>query len=274
MPKIHPTAVLQGDVEIADDVEIGPYCVLNGRIRLGAGCGLVANVHLQGPLAMGAGNVCYPGCAIGFAPQDLKYPLAKEGAGTSVGDGNVFREGVSIHRATREDRPTRIGSRNYFMACSHAGHDVQVGDDCIFANNTLFGGHAEVGNRVVTGGSAAVHQFARVGRGAMIGGLAGASKDVCPFFTVTATNYVGGYNRVGLRRGGASEAEIELVKEIYAILVRDRRPYSTRLARLEALGGSPLADEFIAFVRGSKRGVVTRHGRVTGARGAAQAEEA
>jgi len=266
VPKIHPTAVLQGDVELGDDVEIGPYCVLSGRIRLGAGCGLVANVHLQGPLVMGTGNVCYPGCAIGFAPQDLKYPLAKEGAGVEIGDGNLFRESVTVHRATREDRPTRIGSRNYFMACSHAGHDVQVGSDCIFANNTLFGGHAEIGDRVVTGGGAGVHQFAKVGRGAMIGGLAGVSKDLCPFFMMTATNYVGGYNRVGLRRSGASPAEIELVREIYGILVRDRGVFSARVARLEALAGAPFADEFIAFVRGSKRGIATRRGRETSSR--------
>lgn len=266
MPKIHPTAILDGDITLADDVEIGPYCVLRGRISLGAGCVLVQSVHLQGPLSMGAGNAVYPGASIGFAPQDKGFHHSKDGAGTVIGDGNTFRENITIHRATREDRPTRVGDRNFWMANAHAGHDVQVGDDCVFANSTLFGGHAEIANRVVTGGGAAVHQFARVGRGAMLGGLAGVSKDVCPFFTVSNTNYVGSYNRIGMRRGGMAQADIEVVREIYGILVRSGRPYSERLHRIEALAGNAIADEFIAFIKGSKRGVMTRHGRATSSR--------
>ena len=270
MPKIHPTAIVEGmntgDITLADDVEIGPYCVLRGKIELGAGTVLIANVHLQGPLRMGAGNACYPGVAIGFAPQDKGFHHAKDGAGIVIGDANSFREHVTIHRATRDDRPTRVGDRNFWMACSHAAHDVQVASDCVFANNTLFAGHAEIGDRVVTGGGAGIHQFTRIGRGAMIGGLCGASKDVCPFHTVTATNYVGGYNRIGMRRGGASPSDIEMARTIYGILVRDRKPYAQRVAALEALAGHPIADEYIAFVKASKRGIATRHGRATHAR--------
>ncbi len=215
---------------------------------------------------MGSGNVCYPGCCLGFAPQDLKYPHAREGGGTVIGEGNTFREGVTIHRATRDDRPTRVGSRNYWMATSHAGHDVQVGDDCVIGNNTLFGGHAEIGDRVVTGGGAGVHQFTRIGRGAMLGGLCGASKDVCPFFMLTATNYIGGFNRIGMRRAGASASDMELARELYGLLVRSRRAMSARIEAILPFAGSALADEFIAFVRGSTRGICTRHGRVTSAR--------
>ena len=267
VPKIHPTAVLDGDISLADDVEIGPHCVLRGRISLGPGCVLIQGVHLQGPLAMGAGNACYPGVSIGFAPQDKGFHHAKDGAGTEIGDGNSFRECVTIHRATRDDRPTRVGSRNFWMVNAHAGHDVQVGSDCVIANNTMFGGHAEIADRVVTGGAAAVHQFARVGRGAMVSGLAGVSKDVCPFFTVSNTNYVGSYNRIGMRRGGFAQGDIEMVRELYGIIVRSRLPYSARVRAVEALAGHPVADEFIAFIRSSKRGVMTRHGRATSARG-------
>jgi UDP-N-acetylglucosamine acyltransferase len=271
VPKIHPTAILDGDITIADDVEIGPYCILRGRITLGSGTVLVQTVHLQGPLTMGAGNVCYPGAAIGFAPQDKGFHHAKDGAGTVIGDGNTFREHSTVHRATRDDRPTRIGDRNLWMANAHAGHDVQVGHDCVFANDTLFGGHAEIGDRVVTGGGAGVHQFARIGRGAMISGLAGVAKDVCPFFTVSNTNYVGSYNRIGMRRGGFAPGDIEMVREIYGLLVRSRLPFSDRVRRIEALAGHPIADEFIAFIRSSKRGVMTRHGRASSARSAAAA---
>ena len=273
MPKIHPTAILDGDIALADDVEIGPSCILRGRISIGAGTVLVQAVHLQGPLEMGAANACYPGVAIGFAPQDKGFHHAKDGAGTVVGDGNTFRENTTIHRATRDDRPTRVGSRNYWMANAHAGHDVQVGDDCVFANNTMFGGHADVASRVVTGGAAAVHQFARIGRGAMISGLAGVSKDVCPFFTVSNTNYVGSYNRIGMRRGGFAQPDIDMVREIYGLLVRSRRPYSERVRSIEALAGHPVADEFIAFIKSSKRGVMTRHGRATSARASGAADD-
>jgi len=273
VPKIHPTAILDGDIALADDVEIGPSCILRGRVSIGAGTVLVQAVHLQGPLEMGAANACYPGVAIGFAPQDKSFHHAKDGAGTVVGDGNTFRENTTIHRATRDDRPTRVGSRNYWMANAHAGHDVQVGDDCVFANNTMFGGHAEVASRVVTGGAAAVHQFARIGRGAMISGLAGVSKDVCPFFTVSNTNYVGSYNRIGMRRGGFAQPDIDMVREIYGLLVRSRRPYSERVRSIEALAGHPVADEFIAFIKSSKRGVMTRHGRATSARASGAADD-
>lgn len=273
MPTIHSTAILEGEITLADDVEIGPYCILRGRISLGAGTVLVQNVHLNGPLAMGAGNACYPGVAIGFAPQDKGFHHAKDGAGTAIGDGNIFRENVSIHRATRDDRPTRVGDRNFWMANAHAGHDVQVGNDCVFANTTMFGGHAEIGDRVVTGGGAGIHQFARVGRGAMISGLTGVSKDLCPFFTVSNTNYVGSYNRIGMRRGGFAQSDIEMVREIYGIIVRSRAPYSQRVRAVEALAGHPIADEYIAFIRGSKRGVMTRHGRVSSSRSLAAADD-
>jgi len=271
VPKIHPTAILDGDIQLADDVEIGPLCVLRGRISIGAGTVLVQGVHLEGPLSLGAGNTLYPGAALGFAPQDKGFARTKEGSGTIVGDGNVFREHATVHRATRDDRPTRIGDRNYFMACAHAAHDVQVGNDCTFANATLLAGHAEIGDRVVTGGGSGVHQFCRVGRGAMIGGVVGMTKDVCPFFTASAFNYIGGYNRIGMRRAGIPQSDIEMVRSIYGILVRSREIHSARVARVAEFAGHPIADEFLAFIKASRRGIATRHGRITSARSTAGA---
>ena len=266
MPKIHPTAILDGDIQLADDVEIGPYCVLRGAITLGAGCVLIQNVHLHGPLTAGSGNAFYPGVALGFAPQDRGFHHEKAGSGTVIGDGNTFREHVTIHRATRDDRPTRVGSRNFFMTCSHAAHDVQIGNDCTFANNTLFAGHVEVGDRVVSGGGAAIQQFTRVGRCAMLGGLVGMTKDICPFFTATSFNYIGSYNRVGMRRAGFQPSDLDMVKAIYGALVRSRDVYARRLDAVRAFAGHPIADEILAFIDASKKGVATRPGRITSAR--------
>src|SRR5437870_12468274 len=129
---IHPSAILEGDIQLADDVAIGPHCVLTAppgtSITLGTGTRLIGNVYLQGPLAMGAHNTIYPFVTLGFPPQDLKWDPSIPGAGVRIGSGNVFREHVTIHRATSHETPTVIGEHNYWMACSHAGHDAHVGD--------------------------------------------------------------------------------------------------------------------------------------------------
>lgn len=260
MANIHPTAILSGDVQLADDVVIGPGCTLAGRIRIGPGTTLVSNAHLHGPLWVGERNVFYPGSCIGFAPQDLKFDPASEGAGTVIGDRNTFRENVTIHRATRE-RPTTIGNGNYLMAGSHAAHDVRVADDCILANGTLLGGFVEVGNRVVFGGSAAVHQFVRIGRGSMLSGLVGTGLDLCPFFTLFGIHQVGGVNIVGMRRAGHPRAEIDAVRWCFKVLVRSGLPPKTAVERLEERGDEPIVREMIDFVRSSKRGICTGRGR-------------
>jgi UDP-N-acetylglucosamine acyltransferase len=260
MPHVHPTAVLTGEIQLADDVTIGPGCTLAGRIQIGPGTTLVSGAHLHGPLRIGEGNVLYPGSCIGFAPQDLKFDPASEGAGTVIGDRNTFRENVTIHRATGA-RPTTIGSRNYFMAGSHAGHDVRVADDCILANGTLLGGFVEVGNRVVFGGSAAVHQFVRIGRGSMLSGLVGTGLDLCPFFTLFGTHQVGGVNIVGMRRAGHPRSEIDAVRWCFKVLVRSGLPPKTAVERLEERGDEPIVREMIDFVRSSKRGICTGRSR-------------
>lgn len=273
MAHVHPTAVITGDVQLADEVVVGPYCVLAGRIRIGPGTQLVSHVHLHGPLWLGANNVCYPGSCLGFAPQDLKFDSSKEGAGTCVGDANIFREHVTIHRATREDRPTGIGHRNYWMVGSHAGHDVQVGSDCLIANGVMFGGHAAVGDRVVVGGNVGVHQFVRIGRGAMVGGGAGLSLDLCPFFMLPETNKASSVNVVGMRRAGMSRQDIDTVRWCHRVICRMSLIRSTLLETLGERGSSPLVREYIEFVATAKRGLATRRGRRIGEAGEHAASE-
>jgi len=198
MAKIHPSAILEGSIELADDVEIGPYCVLNGPITIGAGSRLIATVHLQGPLVMGERNLVYPMAAIGFAPQSVTYDIKHEGPGVRIGNDNNIREGVTIHRATSDEKPTSIGNWNFLLANSHAGHDVQISNECGLANGALLGGFVQLGERSFVGGNTAIHQFCRVGRGAMLSGGAGLSRDLPPFFTLTGINIAASVSMHGI----------------------------------------------------------------------------
>lgn len=274
MPKVHPTAILEGDIDLAADVAIGPHCVLSApagtRISIGPGATLIGNVYLTGPLKMGARNTLYPFVTLGFPPQDLKWDPAVSGAGLVVGDGNTFREHVTIHRATSHETPTIIGDSNYWMNCSHAGHDCRVGNNCIFANSTLLGGFARVDDRVITGGNAAVHQFCRVGRGAMLSGAVGMTKDLPPFFMLTGINVAGSLNLIGLRRAGTPRESIDMVRWAYRTLYRSGVSPQQAVGLLREREDHPVVREYIEFMESSTRGIVS--GRGKSARGTSYSE--
>lgn len=256
--------MIVGDAQLADDVEIGPNCVLFGSITLGAGTILIANATLHGPLTMGERNIVYPAAAIGFAPQDLGFDHDAPGSGCVIGDRNTFREGVTIHRGKTE-RPTRIGNDNYWMASSHAGHDAQIGNHCILANSTLLAGHVEVGDRVISGGNVSIHQFVRLGRGSFVSGSMATSLDVPPYFMVTGDNIAGSLNLVGMRRSGMTREQIDSVRWIYRVLMRSGLPPRAALVQLRERAGDPLVDEYIRFVETAKRPII--HGTGRAARG-------
>jgi UDP-N-acetylglucosamine acyltransferase len=258
MATVHQTSILSGDVQLADDVSIGPYCVLDGTsasITIGSGSRLLGHSWLHGPLTVGANNTIYPFACLGFSPQDLKWDPLRPGAGVVIGEGNTFREHVTIHRATSDDQPTTIGNNNYFMASSHAGHDCTIGNHCIFANGTLFGGFVRVDDRVITGGTAAVHQFCRIGRGAMLSGTAGMTQDLPPFFMLTATNVAGSINLIGLRRSNTPADVIEDVRWVYKTLYRRGLSTTTAVEQLRARGDRPMVREYIEFITSGKRGI-------------------
>jgi len=263
MSAVHPTAILEGDVELADDVVIGPHCAIRGPVTIGAGTRLLGSVWIQGPTIIGSGNTLYPFATLGLPPQDLKWDPAVAGAGLVIGNANVFRESVSIHRATSHERPTTIGDGNYFMACSHAGHDCRVGSNNIFGNGTLLGGHVQVADRVVAGGGSAVHQFVRIGRGCMLSGLAGLSLDLPPYFTLTAANLAGSINLVGLRRSGASGETIDDVRWSYRTLYRSGVSPRQALPLLRERESHPMVAEYIEFVASTRRGVCPGRGKST-----------
>ena len=254
MARIHPTAIVEDEVELAPDVEIGPGCLLRGPIRIGAGTRLIAHVFLQGPLTLGARNVLYPGACLGYAGQDFKFDPRTAGAGVLIGDDNVFRESATVHRATGE-HPTTIGDRNYLMVGAHVGHDSRVGNRVTLVNHSMLAGHVELHDEAILSGSAMVHQFCRVGRLALISGGEGVSLDMPPFCLCVMTRRVGGLNLVGLRRAGLRE-HIRPLKRAFDILYRQQhgRLAAARLID-EQLGEDPLCAELARFVRESKRGV-------------------
>lgn len=267
MATVHPTAIIQGDVQLGDDVSIGPHCVLDGAtgpISIGAGTRLLGNVYLTGPLSLGERNTVYPFACVGFSPQDLKWDPAKPGAGVVVGDGNTFREHVTIHRATSDDAPTTVGNDNYFMASSHAGHDCRIASNCIFANGTLLAGFVRVDDRVIIGGNTTVHQFCRVGRGAMLSGSAGLGQDLPPFFMLTGFKVAGSINLVGLRRSSASPEVIDDVRWVYKTLYRRGLSTKSVVAELQARyerDGRPIIAEYIEFITTSRRGICPGTGK-------------
>ncbi len=200
MPKIHRTAIVDPQAQLADDVEIGPNCTIQGSVSIGPGTRLIGNVWLIGPLALGAGNVLYPNVCLGFEPQHYKY-VPGTGAGIAIGDNNILREGVTIHGATG-GRPTTVGNHNMLMVNTHLGHDAVVHDHCTLANGALLAGHVTLFDGVILGGNAVIHQFCRLGRLSIMSGAVGVVQDVPPFCTVYEMREVGSLNIVGLRRAG------------------------------------------------------------------------
>lgn len=255
--RIHPTAVIAPEAELAADVEVGPYAILEGAVRLGPGCVVRPLAHLIGPLTMGRDNQVFTGAVLGERPQHLKYQ--GEPTGVEVGDGNVFREHVTVHRGTTQSWTTRIGSRNFFMAGSHVAHDCRVGDGCILANGALLGGHCVLQDNVYLAGNCAIHQFVRIGRLALVSGVSATTKDVPPFIMQQDINCVAGVNVVGMRRAGIATAHIDAVRKAFHIIYRQGLLVPAALARVEEeLSAVPVVAELITFIRQSSRGINLR----------------
>ncbi len=254
MPEVHSTAIVEGDVTLADDVVIGPHCVLEGDITIGEGTQIIGNVYLTGKLVLGERNVLYPHTCIGFAAQDVNYPPDKFEPGIVIGDDNTFREGSTVHRAT-QDSPTTIGNGNMFMTSSHVGHDCQIANNITIVTGGGLGGHVHVQNRVIIGGATIVHQFVTIGTGAMLGAGLFTAQDVAPYFMLTGINIVGSVNLVGMRRSGMDRQDISRRKQIYTSLYRSDQTLKNSLEALEH-DGDVIAMEYVAFGKSSRRGLV------------------
>jgi UDP-N-acetylglucosamine acyltransferase len=252
--RIHPTALVSAEAELADNVEIGAYAILEGKVCLDRDCVVRPHAMLCGPVTMGRGNIVYSGAILGERPQHLRYN--NEPTWLEIGEGNTFREGVTVHRGTTHSWATRVGNNNYFMANSHIGHDSTVGNNCIFANGALVGGHCHIGDSVYLSGNSAVHQFIRIGRLAMLSGCSATTKDVPPFIIQQNVNIVMGVNVVGMRRAGCTPAQVHAVHKAFKIIFREGLVMPSALAKMEQdMGGVDVIQEMIAFIRQCPKGI-------------------
>ena len=254
MPTIHPTALIDPSARLADDVVVGPYCIIEGEVTLGPGTILRSNVCLKGPLTLGTANVVYPFACLGYDPQDLSFSPDTPGAGTSIGDRNIFRESVTVHRATG-DHATTIGNDNYLMANAHVAHDCTIGNKCQFANSAVIAGHVRVGDRAILAGGAGVQQFCRVGRLSMLSGNEGITKDLPPFCTVHHTKRVSSLNLVGLRRNGYRDS-VKALQQAFDLLYKSGLTTPKAAEQIiKDLSHDPLCVEFAEFLQTADRGV-------------------
>jgi UDP-N-acetylglucosamine acyltransferase len=259
---IHPTAIIHPKAKLDTTVAVGPYAVIDEGVELGAQCIVGPHVYLTGLTTIGAHNRFHAGCVIGDAPQDLKY----DGAPTRlrIGDHNVFREHVTVHRSTRPDAETIIGSHNFLMAGAHVAHNCVIGDHVILANGALLGGHAVVQDRAFISGNSCVHQFCRVGTLALMQGNSGISKDLPPFTVALRINEICGLNVVGLRRAGFTAKQRMELKQLYHLLFHGGKNLGAAITEAQKKFTSAPAKALLDFIAEAKRGVCADTGHAIG----------
>jgi len=256
--KIHPTAIISGEVILGKDVEVGPYAILDGNIKLGDGCRVHSHSVIKGHVDVGMNNHIYQFCSIGEQPQDLSY----KGEPTTVviGDNNVFREYVSIHRGTMKDRKeTLIGNNCLLMAKTHVGHDAVLGNNCVIVNSVNIAGHVKIGDRVIIGGGTNISQFVTLGKGSYIGGASGIDRDIPPYCTAYGNRVkLKGINIIGLRRLGRSKQEIAEVVDFYRAMEASAlspRSFIGHDEYMQEYKNNPLVLEIAELIRSSEIGI-------------------
>ena len=252
---IHPLALVAPSAKLGDGVQIGPFCVVENDVTIGSQCILESHVVIRSGTTLGEKNHLFQGVVVGGIPQHTNVPdqLGK----VVLGAGNTIRENVTIHRAMQPDHNTVIGDHCLLMCNAHVAHDCCLGDNVILTNNVMLAGHVAVGSRAFLSGGAGVHQFCRVGRLAMVGGLAHISRDVPPFVTIDGqSSYVVGLNQVGLRRAGCDAKSIARLKEAYRVIYRSGLAWKEILQSLQREFHDEPAAEFFPFLAATKRGII------------------
>ena len=257
---IHPTALVSPDARLAGDVEVGAFAIIEGGVSIGAGCRIAPHAHVLCGVEMGAGNTVERGAVIGGDPQSLGFDRTIR-SGVRIGQGNVFREHVTIHRSTSAGGMTVIGNHNFLMAGAHIGHDSVVQDHSVMANNVLIAGHVSIGSRCFIGGGVAVHQFIRIGDYAMLQGNSAFSQDVPPYCTGAEVNVIGGLNVIGLRRAGFDSATRLDIKRAWSTAYKSQLgPVKGAAAALAEGGWTGAARVLLEFMAaGGKKGLASPH---------------
>ena len=250
---IHKTAIIDPAAEIDSSVEIGPYVVIEGPVKIGARTRVMAHAFITSNTAIGSDNVIHPFAVIGDAPQDLSY--REEKTYLKIGNGNTIREGVSIHRGSEEGKTTVIGDNNFIMGYSHIAHDCVIGNKVIIANGALLAGHVHIDDQVFISASVLIHQFVDIGRLAMLSGFARVSKGVPPFMTVVGRNTVVGLNVVGLKRAGFTPEERSNIKRAYKLIYRSGLNVGQAVEEIEREDLGPGAAAIVALIQRSTRGI-------------------
>jgi UDP-N-acetylglucosamine acyltransferase len=250
---IHHTAIVHSTARLDPTVRVGPYAIIDQDVIVGPGCEIGPHVYLTGQTVIGVQNRFHAGCVVGEAPQDLKY----QGQPTRlvIGDRNVFREHVTVHRSTTPDGATVIGCDNFLMVNSHVGHNSALGNRVILANGASLGGHVVVEDRAFISANCLVHQFTRVGSLSLMQGSAGISKDLPPYTIARGINEICGLNSIGLRRAGISSEDRLLLRRIYHAVFRSGKPLSRALAEAKHEFSGPLAEAWFRFIASSRKGV-------------------
>ena len=261
MSKIHSTAIIAKEASLDSSVEVGAYSIIGPHVQIGPGTKIGPHVVLEGHTKIGSDNTFFQFSSIGAAPQDKKY--AGEPTLLEIGDRNTIREFCTFNLGTVQDGGiTRIGNDNWLMAYVHIAHDCQVGNNTIFANNASLAGHVEVGDWVILGGFAGVHQFCKIGAHAMLGMNTSLTQDVPPFLILSGNPAAAhGLNIEGLKRRGFAREQINGIRQAYKLLYKSGLTLEqAKTAMLEAQSEHPLAQQYIqqmlSFLDSSTRGIV------------------
>ena len=254
---IHPTAIVSDSAVLADDVELGAYCVIGNEVVVEAGCRIGSHVVINGPTRIGRSNRIYQFCSLGDDPQDKKY--AGEPTRLEIGNNNTIREFCTISRGTVQDQGlTTIGNDDWIMAYVHIAHDCRIGNQCIFANNATLAGHVHVDDWAIFGGFTGAHQFCRIGAHSFLGMYAGTSRDV-PAYTMISGQPPSpkGINSEGLKRRGFSAEQVRNIRNAYRVVYRSGLKLTEAIAELEGqIADSPELELFVKSLKSSERGII------------------
>ncbi len=254
---IHPTAIIDPNAEIGEEVEIGPYSVIEKGVFIGEGTKIGPHVVIRGGTHIGKRCQIFQFASIGEAPQSFGYKGEK--TFLQIGDQNIVRECVTLHRGTPHGGgKTVIGDNNYFMAYCHVAHDCQIGNDVVISNAVALAGHIVIEDRAIIGGIVAIHQFCRVGTHAFIGGVSGVTLDIPPYMLASGSHVkLFGLNNVGLKRANFSEETMKALKKAYRIIFRSGLTLEKAMKKVgeDEISHVPEVQHLLHFIQHSKRGI-------------------